>query len=46
MLFPAALGLCRIPASAEDYPPDTTVFAGGHVTGFAGEQVAFPVDLP
>ena len=32
--------------SAEDYPPDVTVFAGGHVTGFAGEQVAFPVDLP
>ena len=46
MLLPAAFGHCHIPASAEDYPPDTTVFACSNVTGYAGESVMVSVEIP
>ena len=44
--LPAAFCFGRFRASAEDYPPDVTVFACSHETGYAGEQVMISVNIP
>lgn len=46
LMIPAACFLCRIPVSAGDYPPDTTVFSCGHVSGLPGETVMVSVNVP
>lgn len=46
LMIPAACFLCRIPVSAGDYPPDTTVFSCGNVSGLPGETVMVSVNVP
>lgn len=46
LMIPAACFLCRIPVSAGVYPPDTTVFSCGHISGLPGETVMVSVNVP
>lgn len=46
MMIPAACFLCRIPVSAGVYPPDTTVFSCGNVSGLPGETVMVSINMP